>query len=216
MEHTLLQDLFTSYFEARKNKRNTLNALAFEINYETKLFELYEEIVSGKYEISRSICFINFLPVKREIFAADFRDRIVHHLVFKYINPLFEKTFINDSYSCRKNKGTHYGIKRINRFISQSSQNYTKDCYIMKLDIEGYFMQIDRKLLYKKVHSIILKNRNKLGCDYQIINGLLKKIIFNNPINNCLLKGKKKIGTVFQKPNPYFIQKKTKAYQLVI
>ncbi len=130
MENTFLEDIFNAYFEARKNKRNTLNALAFEINYETKLFQLYEEIISGNYKISTSICFINFSPVQREIFAADFRDRIVHHLVFRYINPLFEKIFIHDSYSCRKEKGTHYGIKRINRFISQCSKNYTEDCFI--------------------------------------------------------------------------------------
>jgi len=80
MEASLLEDIFNAYFEARKNKRDTLNALAFEINYETKLFKLYEEIKNGNYKISNSICFINFSPIKREIFAANFRDRIVHHL----------------------------------------------------------------------------------------------------------------------------------------
>lgn len=85
----MLEDICNAYFEARKNKRNTLNALTFEIDYETKLFKLNEEIKDDTYKISNSICFINFSPIKREIFAADFRDRIVHHLVFKYINPLF-------------------------------------------------------------------------------------------------------------------------------
>jgi len=64
-----------------------------------------------------SICFNADKPVKREVFAADFRDRVVHHLIYSYISPIFEKTFINDSYSCRKGKGTHYGIKRIDHFI---------------------------------------------------------------------------------------------------
>ena len=77
----LLYDLFRAHYNARKNKRNTINALAFEIDYERKLFELYEEIKSGKYNISRSICFVSFTPVQREIFAGDFRDRIVHHLI---------------------------------------------------------------------------------------------------------------------------------------
>ena len=59
----LLENIFTAYYDARKNKRNTINALRFEINYETKLFELYEDLINRKYEISKSICFVNFEPV---------------------------------------------------------------------------------------------------------------------------------------------------------
>jgi len=186
----LLEDLFTAYYDARKNKRNTINALRFEINYETKLFELYEDLINRKYEISKSICFVNFEPVQREIFAADFRDRIIHHLVFNYINPVFDKTFINDSYSCRKNKGTHYGIKRIRRFISQCSENYTKDCYIMKLDIEGYFMMMDRGILYDKIIAT-LDIKKELFPDYDLTKYLLQKIIFNDPTKNCIIRGRK-------------------------
>ena len=93
MESKLLEDLFIAYYDARRNKRNTINALSFELNYESNLFQLYEDIKERKYNIAPSICFINFDPVQREIFAADFRDRIVHHLVFNYINPIFDKTF---------------------------------------------------------------------------------------------------------------------------
>ncbi|MCE1190245.1 MAG: hypothetical protein LWX56_14040 [Ignavibacteria bacterium] len=89
MDTVLLEDLFNAYYGARRNKRNTLNALAFEIDYEQKLFRLCEEIENRTYEIAPSICFINYSPVQREIFAADFRDRIVHHLVFNYINAAF-------------------------------------------------------------------------------------------------------------------------------
>ena len=74
-----LEELFEAYFDCRKNKRNTANASAFEIDYENKLVKLYEEINNGTYNIGRSIAFIVDKPVTREIFAADFRDRIVHH-----------------------------------------------------------------------------------------------------------------------------------------
>ena len=90
----LLLDLFRAYFDTRKNKGKTANALAFEAGYEEKLFKLHEEIVNREYKIGQSICFVVDKPVKREIFAADFRDRIVHHLIFNYINPIFEKLFI--------------------------------------------------------------------------------------------------------------------------
>lgn len=190
MQNILLEDLFTAYFDARKNKRNTINALAFELNYESNLFQLFEDIKERRYEIAKSICFINFDPVQREIFAADFRDRIVHHLVFNYINPIFDKTFINDSYSCRKNRGTHYAIKRMKRFISQCSSNYTNDCYIMKLDIEGYFMMMDRDILYDKIIKVLNENEKELLCKFELIKYLLQKIIFNDPTANCIIKGK--------------------------
>lgn len=191
MNDQLHEDLFAAYYDARKNKRNTINALAFELKYESKLYKLFEDIEERKYEIAPSICFINFDPVQREIFAADFRDRVVHHLVFNYINIIFDKTFINDSYSCRKNRGTHYGIKRIRRFISQCSENYTKDCYIMKLDIEGYFMRMDRDILYDKVIKVLKENSSNLLCEYELIKYLIQKIIFNDPTTNCKIKGKK-------------------------
>jgi RNA-directed DNA polymerase len=126
-------DLFQAYFDARKNKRNTINALSFEKHFEANIFTLCEEIIENRYEPKPSICFIVDKPVKREIFAADFRDRVVHHFIYNYISPVFEKVFINDSYSCRKGKGTHYGIKRIDHFIRSCSLNYTKNCYVLKL-----------------------------------------------------------------------------------
>ena len=154
-DNQLLKDLFRAYYDARKNKRSTINALRFEIDYESKLFQLYEEIKNRKYELSRSICFISFYPVMREVFAADFRDRIVHHLIYNYINPVFERLFIHDSYSCRKGKGTSYGIKRLDHFIRSCSCNYKKDCYILKLDIKGYFMSMDRYILYQKIENTL-------------------------------------------------------------
>ena len=73
--------------------------------------------------------------------------------IFNHINPVFEKRFINDSYSCRIGKGTLYGIKRLDHFIRSCSENNKKDCYVLKLDIKGYFMSINREILYNKVFS---------------------------------------------------------------
>jgi hypothetical protein len=70
--------------------------MAFEIDYESNLIQLFNK--NDTYQIGSSIAFIVNKPVKREIFAADFRDRIVHQLIIKKLNPLFEKEFIYDSY----------------------------------------------------------------------------------------------------------------------
>lgn len=187
----LLKDLFYAYYDARRNKRNTINQLKFELNFESSLINLYESIVERSYKPERSICFMVQKPVKREIFAADFHDRVVHHLIYNYISPIFEKTFINDSYSCRKGKGTHYGIKRIDHFIRSCSQNYSHDCYILKLDIRGYFMSMNRNLLFEMVKQELLKKRKGIEFDLDLVLYLIEKTIFNDPTKNCIIKGKK-------------------------
>lgn len=98
-------DLFRAYFDCRRNKRKTRNATLFELDYEEKLFELYDEIVSRTYRVGKCMAFIVDKPVKREIFAGDFRDRVVHHYVVGELEAIFERTFIHDSYACRKGKG---------------------------------------------------------------------------------------------------------------
>ena len=188
-ERKLLYDLFQAYFDARKNKRNTINALSFEIDFERKLFEFYREIVEGRYKIRPSICFMIKKPMLREVFAADFRDRIVHHLIYNYTSPFFERLFVNDSYSCRIGKGTSYGINRLDHFIRSCSGNYKRDCYILKLDIKGYFMAIDKHILYQKVEKTLNRFRKKANFDVDLILRLIYQIIFYDPTKSCIIKG---------------------------
>jgi len=186
----VVEELFMAYFGCRKSKRFTQNAIRFEVDYEHNLVQLKEEIENGSYSPGRSIAFIVNKPVKREIFAADFRDRVVHHWLINKLNPLFENLFITDSYACRVGKGTHYGVKRADGFIKSCSENYTTDCYILKLDIQGFFMHINRHLIYKMLKHFINQNYNEP--DKQLVLEITRKIIFNNPTQNCIIKGSKK------------------------
>ena len=129
-----------------------------------------------------------YKPVQREIFAAEFRDRIVHHLIIGKLNPLFEKQFIYDSYACREGKGTHFGIQRANRFIRRCSQNYTRDCYILKLDIQGFFMHINKNILHKRLSRFIDEKYHKTN--KPLILELCHKVIFNDAADKCIIKGK--------------------------
>lgn len=190
--HKLLEDLFKAYYDARKHKRNTHNQLKFELNFESNLFSLYDDIIKREYKLLPSICFIVKKPVKREIFAADFRDRVVHHLIYNYISPIFEKTFINDSYSCRKGKGTHYGIQRIDKFFRSCTKNYTQDAYVLKLDISGYFMSINKDILYLKIEKELMKHIERVNFDMDLILYLIRQTIFNDFTKNCIIKGHKK------------------------
>jgi len=82
----LLGEIFRAYKDARKNKRNKNAALKFELYYESELIGLYHEIIKRKYTPKPSTAFLVTKPVIREVFAADFRDRVVHHLIFNHIN----------------------------------------------------------------------------------------------------------------------------------
>jgi RNA-directed DNA polymerase len=102
----LLYDIFAAYELAKKGKTSSSQVMEFEMNREQNLIKLYEELISRTYQIDTSTCFIYTDTVKREIFAASFRDRVVHHLVYQYLYPLYDRHFIYDSYSCRNHKGT--------------------------------------------------------------------------------------------------------------
>ena len=163
--------------------------MEFECDYETNLIQLYEEIKSWTYEIGKSIAFIVDRPVKREIFAGDFRDRIVHHYIVAKINPILEKVFIHDSYSCRKEKGTLFGVQRIDRFIRSATENYSKDAYILKLDILGFFMNISHDILLSQIRKIL--DTKYFSSDKEELFALCEKVVRNDPTKNCIIKGER-------------------------
>lgn len=190
MQNELMnKKLGSAYFQARQHKRWKTNTLQFSYQAEKSLNKLKAEIKGRSYHIKPSLCFIAFAPVKREIFAGDFSDRVVHHYLFNLLNPYYDSLFINDCYSCRQNKGTGYGIARSAYFMRAVSLNYTKKSFVLKLDIKGYFMNINRQLLYQQNKNLVKKF---FASDSVLINEslyLLKKIIFNDPTANCHLRG---------------------------
>ena len=185
----LLTDLFRAYYDARKHKRNTESQLAFEMDLEHNLIVLYEQIRDRAYRPSPGICFITDRPVKREIFASPFRDRIVHHLLFNYLAPLFERQMIYDSYSCRKGKGTLKGIERFEHHMRSWTQNYTRSAYVLKLDLKGYFMSIDKGLLYAIIGRTIERKKSVVNFDRDLADFLIRAILFRNPVENCRIVG---------------------------
>ena len=143
------QNLYKQYIACRKRKRNTFNALQFEVRQELNLLELLESLQNHSYQPARSVCFIATKPKLREIFAADFRDRVVHHLLVSNLEPDWERIFIYDSYACRKNKGIHAAVKRLQKFMRQVSCNGQRPAWYLQLDIHNFFMSIDKNRLLK-------------------------------------------------------------------
>ncbi|MFA7096642.1 MAG: RNA-directed DNA polymerase [Salinivirgaceae bacterium] len=188
-EHLLYQ-LHLSYLHARKNKRNTNNQLRFEMYQEEGLMQLAKAIYERKYTPKPCIAFIIHKPVMREIFAADFTDRIVHHLLYRCLYPIIDRKLINDTYSCRVGKGTLYGINRVSKLIRSCSNNYSKDTYILKLDIQAYFMNMQHQIIFDKVLAMLPdKKQNYLGISKETVLYLLRQTIFNPVKENCRIKG---------------------------
>lgn len=188
-----LEDVIEAYYDCRHNKRNTANQLEFEMDYERHCIELWRELNERRYVPHRSIAFVVNRPVKREIFAADFRDRVVHHLIARRIYPLLEKQFLTDSYATQKGKGTLFGVNRVEQHIRNCSEGYTRDCWILKLDIRGFFMGIDKNVLYQQIVNFLI-GRYK-GCDIDVLLYMIRMTIYNRPELNCARKMPKRAWT---------------------
>ena len=198
----LMQDLYRAYLDARKHKRGKPYQMKFELHLEDNLTELCDELWSRTYKPLPSKCFIIEDPTLREVFAADFRDRVVHHLYYNYTYRMFDQTFIDDSYSCRKGKGTLYGVERLEYHIRTESNGYHSKCYVLKMDISGYFMHIERERLL----GLCLDTLRKVGhrksnvphkrwmdaIDMDFVEYLTREIVLLNPTEDCRIYGRKK------------------------
>jgi RNA-directed DNA polymerase len=190
------QNIYNNYTCCRKRKRNTVNALKFEENLEQNLQELYYSLNNKTYEPRRSVCFTVLKPKPREIFAADFRDRIVHHIIVCALETIFEPSFSNDSFACRKNMGTHQAVKHLQRNTRKIiGGNFgRKRAYFLQLDVSNFFMSIDKQVLFD-----IIKNKiNDFSAwDNDFKNELFwitKKLIFHDPTINFIQKSTKEIS----------------------
>ena len=182
-----LESLFEAYWDCRKNKSRTASASEFEVHYESNLIELHREITTGVYTQRPSITFVITKPDYREIFASHFRDRIVHHWIRQRIEPLFEEQMIPTTFNCRKGKGTLAAQKYAAQAIREVSANYTRDCFVMKLDIKGFFMSIDRQRICDKVLQFIAERYHEDDANTLLF--LLRKVLLNAPEKKCTRRG---------------------------
>ena len=179
----LTDDLLEAYYNCRKKKRRTVSAVEYEMDYERNIVALRNRINSRTYTPGKSICFIVTRPRNREVFAAAFEDRIVHHYIALRLEPLFESAFSPRTFNCRVGKGQLYGINTLRSDIKDCSKNYTKDCYIMKLDLKGFFMSIDKNIMAKIIDEFILNHYN--GEDIEDLRYLCRTVVLHHPEYNC-------------------------------
>ncbi len=141
------EELVQAYYDCRKNKRNTQSALDFETHLERNLNQLDRNLRNGTYRPGRSFCFVITRPKPREVWAAEFRDRIVHHLMYNRIAPRFHARFIADSCACIPGRGTLYGAKRLESKIRSITQNWSRPAHYLKMDLANFFVSIDKRVV---------------------------------------------------------------------
>lgn len=144
------RNLHEAYMKARKGKRYRDDVLEFSYNLEENLFQIKEELETQSYKADAYRKFYVHDPKRRLIKAPTFRDRVVHHALCSIIEPIFDRTFIYDSYACRKGKGTHKGVDRLQKFIRKMN-----DGYALKCDIVQYFPSIDHENLLEIIRKKI-------------------------------------------------------------
>ena len=137
-----------AYFDCRRSKRNSKSALQFEMNLEQNLHDLYDRLMDGSYQPGRSICFVVTRPKAREVWAADFTDRIVHHLLYNHIAERFHRCFIADSCACIPGRGTLYGAERLEAKVRSITQNWSRPAMYLKGDLSNFFVSIDKRVVF--------------------------------------------------------------------
>lgn len=188
----MFKELYDSYIECSQNKSNTQNALVFAIQKEKNLMALIYDLQKSTYKVWKSIYFIITYPKVREVFAGDFRDRVVHHFFIRSIEKNFYKDLTPSAYSCIKNRWTH-------RCIEDIKSIYWDYKYYLQIDIKSFFMSIDKHILKQKVTRYLPKNDREhinsknIDFDVGIYSYILDIILQNNPTTHCIYKWDKNV-----------------------
>jgi len=155
-EHIIsLENLLEAWKEFLNGKRARKDVQIFERNLMGNIIALHQDLVTKTYNHSPYQAFNISDPKPRNIHKASVRDRLLHHALYRKLCPFFDKTFINDSYSCRLNKGTHKAINRFRQFAYMESKNHTKTTWVLKCDIRKFFGSIDHSVLKEIIKSHI-------------------------------------------------------------
>lgn len=138
------ENLLLAFRKARKGKRARADVARFELDLEKELLVLQAELRARSYCPGAYRIFTIYERKPRQISAAPFRDRVVHHALMNIVEPLLDKRFIFDSYACRQGKGVHQAVQRYQKWANRYA-------YVLKLDIARYFPSIDHAILKQQI-----------------------------------------------------------------
>ena len=192
----LIDALFKSFFEVRKNKGRSMSQLEFEFDFEYRIFALADALLSRTYDPGEIEVYVGGRLGDREIFVSHFAHRVVGRMLYDWLVPVFEPMFIHDSFSGRKGKGVRQARERFERHLCACTQNWTRPAWVLKADIYGCYPSIERRLLHRKVLSAFDRGVRRNGpggvpwsetLDADLIRYLLDITINRDPTRDCHL-----------------------------
>ncbi|PIN80520.1 hypothetical protein COV11_03875 [Candidatus Woesearchaeota archaeon CG10_big_fil_rev_8_21_14_0_10_30_7] len=179
-ELVALENLEIAFEKASNGKSFVSYVIEFEKKLKENLVKLQKELVSLTYKPLPLKSFVIFDPKTRLISKSDFRDRVVHHALIRVIEPIFDRTFISDSFANRRGKGTLKAVKRFDFFKRKVSKNNSRECFVLKADVKHYFETVN--------HDILLSLIKKKVTDSRVI------VLIERILSNYVSGGKKFVG----------------------
>lgn len=177
------QNIFGAWRKFARGKKERSDIQIFVRNLEENLFNLQEELLTHHYSHHQYTPFTIYDPKERRIHKAEVRDRVVHQALTQVLEPIFERQFIHDSFSCRIGKGTHAASKRLQYFLRRASSNSTRTVYALKCDIRKFFDSVDHAILLRLITRSV-KDADIYGLLLNIISSFAKLPGKGLPIGN--------------------------------
>lgn len=164
-----IENILAAWREFAAGKRGKKDVQEFSYRLMDNILTLHDDLQTGAYRHGSYEAFKISDPKPRDIHKASVRDRLLHHAVYRVLYPLFDRTWISDSYSCRNQKGTHRAMNRFRTFSQKTSKNHTRTAWVLKCDIRKFFASID--------HEILIQIISKTISDIRTIDLLTKLIV---------------------------------------
>lgn len=183
------QDLYQAYRVCRRRKRKTANTQRYEMQLLDNLFDTLAELQGRSYQPQRSLCFVAKQPKAREIHAADFSDRVIHHWLVPRLEAIYEPVFIHDVYSNRQGKGAHKAVQRLQSFMRSTHSGH----YFLQLDIANFFNTIDRSVLFNLIQQRLQKAvaKAKVFREEAVVMRWLVHVILKHDVTDaCFYRGR--------------------------
>lgn len=199
---SFIESVWMAYHDCLRGKMTSTQALAYMQKAEYDIPQLAYELWTGEYKPGTSTCFLVRYPKWREVFAANFRDRIIHHWICLRLEPLFEHRFRSQgdlSFNCRKNYGTEKAVEHLSQVMRSVSGNYHNPAWVFRGDIVGFFMSIDKDLLWYLLERFIKRWRHRIEVQgkenpagninmyWDILLRAAKVVVMHHPEKDCVL-----------------------------
>lgn len=183
-----IDSVYDAFEDCARGKRSSSQYIDYLYIKDNDLPVLAQELWQGTYTIGLSTCFLVRYPKYREVFAASFRDRIVHHWLIGQIGHLIEQRHIsqgNVSFNCRKGFGTLKAVENLAEGIKRVTHNYSRKAWLFRGDLVGFFMSIDKRIMYDRLSAFVRSSYT--GPYLDIVLRLVHQVIYHRPEQHCVL-----------------------------